>query len=124
MEERARRNWWRALWDGWRNRCPECRKGRIWKQEGTINDRCSNCGLQFEPDKADWGGFTYAYAVEGILIGVGIVLVELFFDLAFITHVYLWVAFIVIWHILFYRNMKGQWIALRTVLSGRPDNRV
>jgi uncharacterized protein (DUF983 family) len=125
--ERGAKTWqalWRAGMNGWRNRCPECGEGRIWNRDGGVNARCANCSLLFEPDKADWGGFMWAYTLEGAMIAVGIVIVELVTDLPFIQHVYLWLAFTVLFHLFFYRNMKGQWIGLRTALMGRPDSRV
>lgn len=118
------KSWWRAIWDGWNNRCPECRHGRIWNAKGQVNQRCSDCGLIFEPDQVDWGGFMWVFTVEGILILVGIVLVELVGHLSFTAHIYLWVAFTILFHVLFYKNVKGQWIALRTMLMGRPDSRI
>jgi uncharacterized protein (DUF983 family) len=122
MQE-TRLNWWRAMRNGWSNRCPDCGRGKIW-EGNDIRGRCSECGFIYEPDQADWGGSMWAFAVEGVLIAVGVGVVELVGHLSFITHVYLWCAFTVAWHLLFYRRMKGQWIGLRAALiGGRPDNR-
>lgn len=117
-----------AAWAGWNNRCPECNRGRIWTKSGAINHSCSECGLVFEPDEVDWGGFSWGYALEGLavpIIGGSISLVlELFTDLEWVTHAYIWVGVLILFHLLFYRNMKGQWVGIRTALMGRPGSRV
>lgn len=115
---------WEAMSRGWANRCPQCGEGEIWRRDGNIHQRCANCNLAFEPDQADWGAFTWAFGVEVALVVIAASVVELFFDLPYTTHVYLWSAAVVLFHFAFYRRLKGQWIGLRTAMTGRPDNRV
>lgn len=119
---------WRAAWDGWNNRCPECRQGHIWDKTGAIHKQCERCGLLFEPDEVDWGGFSWAYMLEGLIptaatLVVGLVL-ELFWDVPWTTHAYLWVAFLIVTHLLYYKNAKGQWVGIRSALMGRPESRI
>lgn len=102
----------KALRNGWFNRCPQCGEGRIW-DDYRLNEQCSVCTLPFEKqEKANWGGLSWAFLVEGILIAIGIPLVELVGNLSLLEHVYLWTAFTVVFHVVFYRQMKAQWIGI------------
>jgi uncharacterized protein (DUF983 family) len=114
---------WQGFRRGWQNRCPRCGEGRIWKNGSDLYERCGVCSLQFEHDRASWGGFMWAFLLEGILIAIGSPLVELFADLSFLQHVYLWTAFTVAFHVMFYRQMKGQWIGMRWAFWDRTEER-
>lgn len=123
---RDKRGTWAALWQGvrlgWKNRCPQCGEGRIWNGND-LYERCSVCALQFEHDEASWGGFLWAFVFEGILIFAGFVVIELVTDLSFLEHVYLWTAFTLGFHALFYRNMKGQWVGIRWAMWDRIEGK-
>ncbi len=119
---------WQASWDGFRNRCPECKRGQIWGKDGEIHKQCSECGLIFEPDEVDWGGFSWAYSVEGTVLFIGgaisILLEMTVLNLPWTVYAYFWTAFVILFHLLFYRNLKGQWVGMRTAMMGRPGSRV
>lgn len=116
------RGFLQALWNGWRNRCPQCGQGRIWN--GTdLNERCSNCSLQFEREKANWGAALWSFFVQGVLIAIGVPLVELVTDLSILHHVYLWTSFTVVFHVVFYHQMKAQAIGIQWALWDRTDLR-
>lgn len=100
-----------ALRNGWRNRCPRCGEGRIWN--GTdLNEQCATCALQFEREKATWGGLLWSFFVSGVLIAIGIPLVELVANLSLLEHTYLWTTFTIVFHVALYRQMKAQWIGI------------
>ena len=48
-----KRNLWSALTRGFRGRCPRCSEGRLFRAFLKVDDRCSVCGLDFTPHRAD-----------------------------------------------------------------------
>ena len=49
----AGRNIWRALKRGLRCRCPRCGEGKLFRAFLKVDDRCSNCGQDLTPHRAD-----------------------------------------------------------------------
>jgi uncharacterized protein (DUF983 family) len=48
------RSWWRTLWAVVRQRCPRCRRGRIFRGVLAMNDACPACGLDFKGQEGDF----------------------------------------------------------------------
>ena len=59
-----------TLLRGWHRRCPRCGEGELFRRRLEINDRCSSCGLQFQPDQGDTLMFMMLTDRLPILIGV------------------------------------------------------
>lgn len=48
-----KRNVWTALKRGLRGRCPRCGEGKLFRTFLKVDDRCSVCGQDFTPHRAD-----------------------------------------------------------------------
>ena len=48
-----KRDLWSSLWRGFCGRCPRCGEGRLFRAFLKVDDRCSVCGLDFTPHRAD-----------------------------------------------------------------------
>jgi uncharacterized protein (DUF983 family) len=48
-----KRDVWTSLKRGFRGRCPRCSEGKIFRAFLKVADRCSACGLDFTPHRAD-----------------------------------------------------------------------
>jgi uncharacterized protein (DUF983 family) len=48
-----KRDVWQALKRGFRGRCPRCGEGKLFRAFLKTADRCSNCGQDFTPHRAD-----------------------------------------------------------------------
>src|ERR1700682_345302 len=48
-----KRSVWTSLKRGFRGRCPRCGEGKIFRAFLKVADRCSACGLDFTPHRAD-----------------------------------------------------------------------
>ena len=48
-----KRDLWSSLKRGFRGRCPRCGEGRLFRAFLKVADRCSVCGLDFTPHRAD-----------------------------------------------------------------------
>ena len=49
----ARRDVWLSIKRGFRCRCPRCGEGKLFRAFLKVADRCSACGLDFTPHRAD-----------------------------------------------------------------------
>jgi uncharacterized protein (DUF983 family) len=54
-----------VLWRGWRQRCPQCGVGKIYKGWVALHDHCPKCHLQFLRDQGDL--WAYLVAVDRAL---------------------------------------------------------
>jgi uncharacterized protein (DUF983 family) len=48
-----KRDVWLSLKRGFRGRCPRCGQGKLFRAFLKVDDRCSVCGLDFTPHRAD-----------------------------------------------------------------------
>jgi uncharacterized protein (DUF983 family) len=48
-----KRDLWSSLKRGFRGRCPRCGEGKLFRAFLKVDDRCSVCGLDFTPHRAD-----------------------------------------------------------------------
>ena len=48
-----KRNVWAAMKRGFRGRCPRCGEGKLFRAFLKVDDRCSVCGLDYTPHRAD-----------------------------------------------------------------------
>ena len=67
-----------ALQRGLRKRCPHCGEGRLFKRWADPIDRCSRCGLVFEPNQGD----TWFFAIIGDRLPVALTIVIVYFNVA------------------------------------------
>jgi uncharacterized protein (DUF983 family) len=49
----AKRDLWSSLKRGFRSRCPRCGEGKLFCAFLKVDNRCSVCGLDFTPHRAD-----------------------------------------------------------------------
>ena len=64
----------RRLWEGLRailrQRCPRCRRGRMFRGRLTMNDPCPVCGLVFQREEGYFLGAMYvSYALSAATLG-------------------------------------------------------
>ena len=62
-----------AIRRGMKRRCPRCGEGALFSRGISVNDRCSVCGLVFQPDHGDT--WMFMIITDRIPILLGIVLV-------------------------------------------------
>ena len=48
-----KRDLWSSLTRGFRGRCPRCGEGKLFRAFLKVDNRCSVCGLDFTPHRAD-----------------------------------------------------------------------
>jgi uncharacterized protein (DUF983 family) len=62
------RRWGRTLWAIVRQRCPRCRKGRIFRGVFAMNDPCPVCGLLFQREEGYFLGAMYISFAASVAI--------------------------------------------------------
>ena len=58
----------RAIWRGWRTRCPRCGEGRMLRDYLKVRDACPHCGEDLRPARADDGPAYLTILVVGHLM--------------------------------------------------------
>jgi uncharacterized protein (DUF983 family) len=59
------------LWAIWRQRCPCCRQGRIFRGTFAMNEVCPCCGLLFQREEGYFlGAMYFSYGISSVLLAV------------------------------------------------------
>lgn len=103
-----------GLWDAIRLRCPSCSKGRIFASGAKVNPHCSVCGAPFErPGEGDFvGAVLVAYTITALVFFAVFLLLGKFTAMSLETRLWLSLPLVGSFVALFYRQMKGVWIAI------------
>jgi len=112
----------RAVWDGFRLRCPRCRRGHMFERGFKMNTACPVCGLRFERSSGEitggmgfnivftlivviigalWGGLDPAVPLLPLLLGLGL--------------------FALLFPIAFYRSSRGMWAGILYVTGDNDE---
>src|SRR5437763_4892044 len=68
--------WWGLL----RQRCPRCRRGRMFRGSFAMNEPCPVCGMLFQREEGYFLGAMYvSYGLSVVLIGAAYLAVTTFF---------------------------------------------
>ena len=108
-----------GAWDGVRLRCPSCGKGRLFRKGIAIHTHCPQCGVAFErPGEGDFVGAMFtAYAITAGVFCSSLIVLRRFVQLDLAASLWLSVPVALLFVLLFYRNMKGIWVALLIALT-------
>lgn len=111
----------RAVWTGFKLRCPACKQGPILNERRAVHLNCPACGVRlYRPDDADWlvvwlSGYT---AASIVLIGV-IALFQLFTDLGIGVQIAVASAVAALVLAIGYANFKGCAVGILYVMRSR-----
>src|SRR5215468_10141664 len=72
----AKRNLWSSLWRGFRGSCPRCGEGKLFRAFLKVDNRCSVCGLDFTPHRADDLPAYLVIAIVGHIVVPAALLIE------------------------------------------------
>jgi len=67
-----------VLWRSWRRKCPHCGEGAMFKGYLTIRDECTECGLAFEPLRADDAPAYVTISIVGHIVVSGLLALEIY----------------------------------------------
>lgn len=87
------------------NKCPNCRKGLIYKDKNIhfnfstnrMNNKCDNCGFKFEKEPGFFFGAMYVSYILGIVEAVIVFIIcRLFYESVFDVSIIVWISLAII----------------------------
>ena len=72
----SERNIWQSLKRGWRQTCPACRSGALYKSYLKVNDACPSCREELHHQRADDAPPYFTMLITGHIIIGGILIAE------------------------------------------------
>ena len=116
----------RALWRGFRRRCPHCGEGKLFKGYLKPVMACADCGEDLSHQRADDAPPYFTILIVGHIVVPLMVVVTLTSELSDTTHIAIWVPLTLVLTLLLLRPIKGAIIALQWALrmhgfDGQPD---
>ena len=111
------------LWIGLRLRCPNCEQGRMFHGLFAMDDTCPYCAVRYERLSGESiGGSMINLASAEVLSMSGYIITQALFAPPLAFQLIFWVAFNIIFVVLFYRHARSLWASM-SFLSGNvyPD---
>jgi len=118
-------HWLRASGRGLAGRCPACGRGRLFGRFLKVRDRCEACGQDLHHHRADDLPLYLVIFVVGHVVGTGILLTELDYDLPLWVPLTLWPALGIVMSMALLQPVKGAVVGLQYAFGmhgfGEPD---
>ena len=106
----------RALWTGFRRRCPACGEGRLFRAYLKVADRCPHCGADLYHQRADDAPPYFVMMIVGHLIVPLVLSVEIAFRPPLWLHAVVWVPAAFLLAMLLLPRVKGAIVGLQWAL--------
>jgi len=104
-----------------RLRCPRCGRAPLFRGWFTMNTVCAVCDLRFERAQGYWVGAIYVnYAVTVGIAVTGFFLLRELAGWETAAQLALWVPFVTLFPLWFFRYSRGVWLALEYALNPEP----
>lgn len=108
----------RSLWEGLALICPLCHRGRMFRSRFSMHRACPTCGAVFEREEgARTGGMYINIVVTGVIFGIGFVAMEVLTPLSDTAIFLFWMAFMLLFPIVFYPHTRGLWVGIINLLG-------
>lgn len=116
--------WVWKLWIGARLRCPNCEQGKMFSSLFRMEPVCDHCGARYERAQGESIGGTLINLVAAEMLSMGgFIVSQVLFSPPLVFQLVFWVAFNLIFILLFYRHARGMWVSV-AYLAGSvyPDD--
>jgi uncharacterized protein (DUF983 family) len=114
--DRMPRDWSRAMWRGFSERCPNCGKGRLFGKYLKVNDACPVCREAMFHHRADDAPAYFTILVVGHFIVGGALSLERGFSPPTWVHLAIWLPLTLIASLLLLPRVKGALVGLQWAL--------
>lgn len=102
-------------------RCPRCGGAQLFSGWLTMRSECALCGLRFERAQGYWVGAIYInYGVTTSLALGGYFLLWAYTDLSTAAQLAVWIPFLLVFPLWFFRYSRSLWLALEFSLNPEP----
>ena len=109
-EQPVDRDVWVSFRRGWKQCCPACGKGRLFKSYLKVNDACPACGEELHHQRADDAPPYFTMMITGHLIVGGILVIEKNFALDLWIQMAIWLPLTVLLSLWLLPRVKGALI--------------
>ncbi len=110
---RPPRDVWRAMWDGFRQRCPACGAGRLFGRYLKVHDACPGCGEALHHHRADDAPPYFTILIVGHVVVGAILPVERAFMPPMWLHALLWLPLTLAMSLWLLPRIKGAIVGLQ-----------
>jgi uncharacterized protein (DUF983 family) len=105
-----------AMWRGFRQHCPACGDGKLFRKYLKVVDRCDICGEEMHHHRADDAPPYFTMLVVGHIIVGGILLLETAYAPEAWVHWIIWLPLLLVMSLWFLPRVKGALIGLQWAL--------
>lgn len=116
MVEIEKRSWTKALWRGFRLRCPACGEGQLFRSYLGVTNTCSHCGTALHHQRADDAPPYFTIFIVGHLIVPAMLAVEKIWTPPLWLHFAIWLPATLILTLWFLPRTKGATVGLQWAL--------
>jgi uncharacterized protein (DUF983 family) len=102
-----------AMRRGWRQRCPQCGRGHIFRRYLKVNDRCPECGLELSAHRADDAPPYFTILIVGHIVVPLMLVLEQEAHPAEWVHMVLWLPLTLVMSLTLLPRIKGALIGLQ-----------
>jgi uncharacterized protein (DUF983 family) len=114
--DRPPRDFARAMWRGFLERCPNCGKGRLFGKYLKVSDACPVCGEALHHHRADDAPAYFTILVVGHFVVGGALSLERGFSPPTWVHLAIWLPVTLIASLLLLPRVKGALVGLQWAL--------
>ena len=107
---------WPAMVRGFRQRCPSCAEGALYRAYLKVNDTCPSCGEELHHHRADDAPPYFTILIVAHIIGAGILWVEQTYAPSTYVHWIIWLPLLLILCLGLLPRVKGALIGLQWAL--------
>ena len=115
-DRRPPRDWWRAIVNGFRLRCPACSAGALFGRYLKVNDACPGCGEALHHHRADDAPPYFTILIVGHIIVGAILPVERAYAPPLWVHAAVWLPLTLVMSLLLLPRIKGAIVGLQWAL--------
>ena len=113
---RPPRNVWQALWRGWRQRCPSCGAGALFRSYLKVWDACPSCGEELHHHRADDAPPYFTILIVGHVVVGGVLCLERAASPPSWVHAVIWLPLTLACTLYLLPRVKGALIGLQWAL--------
>ena len=99
---------WDAVKSGWRQKCPACRQGALYRQYLNVNDACPACGEELHHHRADDAPPYFTMLITGHVIIGGILAVQQIYAPETWVQLAIWMPLLVILSLFLLPRVKAR----------------
>lgn len=105
-----------SMWRGFREKCPKCGEGKLFRKYLEVVDRCDKCGEDMHHHHADDAPPYFTMFIVGHVIVGGVLWLEIAFSPPMWLELVIWLPLTVIMSLLLLPRIKGSLVALQWAL--------